>query len=247
MPESRGVAVFVIAVAILVQASLVASDKQTRTFTLPRTRTLSIAITVGDLEITGVAGQEAVVTIERQVPKDADLQRLPLDIEETDKEVRVRCLQRDTTDPALRCDITARVPREAAIGAIQMMEGRLKLHGLSGSVNADVRRGPIEAGDVQGMIRLESGIGDVVVNQARLTPGGLLRLRAFNGDVRLTLAERPRNARILALALNGTITSQIPLNTKESWGPRWGEATLGTGEPVISLDVITGRIEIKSP
>ena len=34
---------------------------------------------------------------------------------------------------------------------------------------------------------------------------------------------------------------------KDTWGPRWGEATLGKGEPVISIDVITGTIEIKAP
>ena len=66
-------------------------------------------------------------------------------------------------------------------------------------------------------------------------------MRAFNGDVRLTLAERPADARILALALNGTIKSDIPLTLRETWGPRWGETTLGKGEPVISLDVVTGH------
>jgi hypothetical protein len=81
----------------------------------------------------------------------------------------------------------------------------------------------------------------------RLAPQGLLRLRAFNGDVRLELRERPADARVMALALNGTIQSTIPLTMRDTWGPRWAEATLGSGEPVISLDVITGKIEIKAP
>jgi hypothetical protein len=51
----------------------------------------------------------------------------------------------------------------------------------------------------------------------------------------------------MALALNGTVTSEIPLTRKDSWGPRWAEATLGTGEPVISLEVVTGAVEIRSP
>jgi hypothetical protein len=80
-----------------------------------------------------------------------------------------------------------------------------------------------------------------------LSANGLLRLRAFNGDVRLSLASRPTDARIMALALNGHIKSEIPLKMRDSWGPRWGEATLGKGEPVISLDVVTGVIDIKSP
>jgi DUF4097 and DUF4098 domain-containing protein YvlB len=81
----------------------------------------------------------------------------------------------------------------------------------------------------------------------RLVPDGLLRLRTFNGDVRLTLAERPTDARVLALALNGSIESNLTLTMKDTWGPRWGEATLGKGEPVISIDVITGTIDIKVP
>jgi hypothetical protein len=87
----------------------------------------------------------------------------------------------------------------------------------------------------------------VVLTGTRLSADGLLRLRAFNGDVRLTLAQRPVDARIMALALNGHITSDIPLTMRDTWGPRWGEATLGTGEPVISIDVVTGTVEIKSP
>ena len=113
--------------------------------------------------------------------------------------------------------------------------------------SADIRRGPIEGRDLSGTLRLESGIGSVVLTGTRLSTDGLLRLRAFNGDVRLTLAERPADARILALVLNGRITSDIPLTMKDTWGPRWGETTLGKGEPVISLDVVTGTIEIKTP
>ena len=114
-------------------------------------------------------------------------------------------------------------------------------------MTAAVRRGPINGSNVSGSLRLETEIGNVVLSNARLSRDGLLRLRTFNGDVRLSLAERPPDARILALALNGTIKSEIPLASKDTWGPRWGEATLGKGEPVISLDVVTGTIEIRSP
>jgi hypothetical protein len=56
----------------------------------------------------------------------------------------------------------------------------------------------------------------------------------------------PADARVLALALNGSIQSDVPMTTRDSWGPRWSEATLGKGEPVISIDVVTGKIEIRT-
>ncbi len=229
-----------------VSALFAATDTQTRTVSLPAGRGISLEITVGHVRIEGSARSDAVIEIVRRAPTIDGLTRIPVEVLEEEAEVRIRGVQTDGgTDPAFRTDITLRVPHAAALGSVRIMEGRLTLSALRGSIAADLRRGTIDASDLQGVMRLETGIGNVIAERSRLSTDGLLRLRAFNGDIRLTLAEMPSDARILALALNGTISSDIPLRTKDTWGPRWGEATLGKGEPVISLDVITGRIEIK--
>jgi DUF4097 and DUF4098 domain-containing protein YvlB len=207
-----------------------------------------VYVSIGDVRIQGETRADAVVDVVRSAPGADAFSRFPVTLEELDGEVRLAAVQAEGgTDIAFRSDVTVRVPHAASIRAIRIMEGRLTLASLRGSVDAEVRRGPIDAADVQGTVRLETGIGNIVAQRARLTADGLLRLRTFNGSVRLTLAERPAHARILALALNGTIESDIPLRMKDAWGPRWGEAMLGKGEPVISIDVVTGRIEIRTP
>jgi len=232
----------------LIAALTLGADSQTRVVPLPAGKSLAIEITVGTVRIEGWDKAEAEISIERHAPSTAQLDALPIVFEDLPSRISVRVTQADNaTDPVFRSDITVRVPRTALIDRVQVLEGRILVSRFSGTLTADIRRGPIEGKDLSGTLRLESGIGSVIVMGARLSPDGLLRLRAFNGDVRLTLAERPADARIMALALNGSITSQIPLAMKNTWGPRWGEATLGKGEPVISLDVITGTIEIRSP
>jgi DUF4097 and DUF4098 domain-containing protein YvlB len=234
----------VLAAALMVSAA----DRQTRVVPLPAGKTLAVEITVGNIRIEGSDRSDVEIAIERAAPSTAQLESVPIAIEDTPTRVSVRVIQAGgATDPAYRSDITLRVPHAAVIERVQVLEGRIVINRFSGTINADIRRGPIEGKDLSGTLRLESGIGSVVLTGARLSANGLLRLRAFNGDVRLSLAERPADARILALALNGTITSQIPLTMKDTWGPRFGEATLGKGEPVISLDVISGVIEIRSP
>lgn len=224
------------------------TDRQTKTVALPPGKPLSIEITVGAVRIEGWDKADAEITIERRAPSAADLTRLPLVIDDTAARVSVRALRTDVgTDPALRADVVVRVPRLATIDKVQVLEGRITVSSFAGTLGADIRRGPIDAKDVSGTLRLEAGIGSVIVSGARLSANGLLRLRAFNGDVRLTLAERPADARIMALALNGQIKSEIPLTTRDRWGPRWGETTLGKGEAVISIDVVTGTIELRSP
>ena len=232
----------------LVTIAAAATDRQTRTFPLPAVRALAIDITVGSIRLEGWDRPDAEIEIERRAPSTEALARLPIVIDESPSRVQLRVVQAGgATDAALRADLVIRVPRDALVQAVQVVEGKLTINAFRGTLTADVRRGPIEGVDLSGTLRLETGIGSIVLASARLSPNGLLRLRAFNGDVRLTLAERPADARVLALALNGQIRSEIPLTMKETWGPRWGEATLGNGEPVISLDVMTGTIEIKSP
>lgn len=148
-------------------------------------------------------------------------------------------------DRQSRAQVGLRVPPGVTItSTIRVVDGRLTLRALRGQVAADVRQGTIHATDVGGVLRLETGFGDVIVEGAQLAPGGLLRLRAFNGDVRLTLAARPENARLLALTFNGKINSNLPLNRRESFGPKFAEATFGTGDPLISIDSVTGNIAI---
>ena len=224
------------------------ADRQTRTLPLPEGRALAIEVTVGSVRIDGWDRDDLEITVDRHVPAPADQARLPIVIDDSPARVAIRAVQAPgETDASLRADIAVKVPRAALIERVQVMEGRVSLNGFHGSIAADLRRGPIEAADVSGSLRLETGIGPVTLTAARLSPAGVLRLRTFNGDIRLRLSERPADARILALAMNGDIKSTIPLTMKQTWGPRWGETTLGKGEPVISLDVVTGTIEIRSP
>jgi DUF4097 and DUF4098 domain-containing protein YvlB len=238
--------VWILLVALVTAADV--TDRQTKVVTLPAAKPLSIEITIGHVRIDGWDKPEAEIVIERRVPSTAHQARLPITIEDTPERVSIKAIQTEgTTDPALRADVTLRVPRRAMIDRVLVLEGRIAVTGFTGHLTADIRRGPIDGKDVSGTLRLESGIGSVTLTGARLSANGLLRLRAFNGDVRLSLAERPADARIMALALNGQVRSDIPLTHRNTWGPRWAEATLGKGEPVISLDVVTGNVEIKSP
>ena len=229
-------------------ASTDAVDRQTQVLPLPDGKPLVIEITIGTVRIEGWNRPDAEITVERRAPTASGFARLPLQIAEVPPGVVVRALQTDnTTDPAIRSDVTVRLPRNAAIERVRVMEGRIDLERLHGAVTAHIERGPIDGKELSGTIRLEAGIGSVTLTNTRLSPNGLLRLRAFNGDVMLSLAERPADARITALALNGSISSEIPLTLRDTWGPRWGETTLGKGEPVIAIDVVTGRVAITAP
>jgi hypothetical protein len=223
-------------------------DRQVHVLPLPPSAALSLAISNGKITITGRPRPDVRIEIVRRAPDAAALARLPVDISTLDDALRLSIRQPGgATDAELVSDVVLEVPTAARVESVDIGEGALELRDLRGRITAVVRHGPITATQISGTIRLETNIGDVELKAARLAPGGLLRLRTFNGDVRVSLVERPADARILALALNGTIRSAIPLTVKDAWGPRWAEATLGKGEPVMSIDVVNGAIVIDAP
>jgi hypothetical protein len=223
-----------------VAAASAAAPALVRTLPLPPGTVVAIESTVGDVDIRGWERGELAIEIDAPAGVEPRIDEGPLS-------VRISAVQAGgAMDRGVRTRVAVRAPSAAVFDAIRLLDGRLTLEGLTGAVTADVRQGTIEASRVAGRLRLETGFGDVKVERATLDADGLLRLRAFNGGVRLGFARTPADARILALTFNGRIQSEIPLTRRESFGPRFGEATLGNGGPVVSIDTITGDIVIVS-
>lgn len=223
------------------------TDRLVRTLILHPGQSITIEGTVGEITVQGSDRTDVAVDITRTAPTRALLDRLPIVLsDEKGADLRISVVQPDEEkNPKLRATIAVSVPKSASLGRVQLFEGPVSLKNLSGTLSGFVNRGPIHAARLEGSVRLETTIGPIDLDQATLSPAGLLRLRTFNGNVRLALAARPPDARILALTLNGRITSDIPLEYKDQFGPRFGGAILGKGEPVISIDVVTGDIRIE--
>jgi hypothetical protein len=223
------------------------TDRIARTVALTAGSTIQVTATIADVTITGSDRSDVSVEIVRHAPSPADLARYPALVEQRPDGLTVSAIQAgDGRDATLKTDIVIAAPATAVFRAIRVFEGHVKLTNLRASCDVDVRRGAVVAARLAGRIRLEAGIGSVDVDDSDLTPGGMMRLRVFNGPLRVRFERPPANARILAVTFNGQLTSDIPLTMKDKFGPRFGETTLGTGDPVMSLDVVKGDIAISS-
>ena len=220
-------------------------DRVSRTIALPPGGSIRLEATVADVTIVGSNRSDVAIEIVRRAPLPADLPRFPAIVETTSDGLRIAVVQLDEgRDARLKAEIVIRAPVDTVFESGRVFEGRVRVSALARGCDVDLRRGPIEAAGVAGRIRLESGIGSVDVRDSALTAGGMMRLRVFNGPLRVRFARPPASARILAVTFNGTITSDIPLTMRDSFGPRFGETTIGSGDPVMSLDVVTGNIAI---
>ena len=222
-----------------------AVDRISRTLALPAGGGIRLDATIADVTIVGSNRSDVSVEIVRHAPQTGDFSRFPVVIDATPDGVHVAVVQiEDGRDARLKSDIIVRAPVDALVDAVRVFEGRVRVSALTRGCDVDLRRGAVEATSMAGRIRLESGIGSVDVKDSMLTAGGMMRLRVFNGPIRVRFARPPASARILAVTFNGSVTSDIPLAMRDTFGPRFGEATIGSGDPVMSLDVVKGDIAI---
>jgi hypothetical protein len=238
-------AALLLCVAAAVPASADSTDRFVRTVATDAAAPIRIDATIADVTITGSDRRDVAIDIVRRAPAAADLERYPVTVDDSGGALRISVVQaNEGLDARLKTEIAIAMPAGARLERLRVFEGRVRLTNLHGSSDVDLRRGPIEAANIGGRVRLESGIGSVDVRDAHLTANGMMRLRVFNGPLRIQFARPPQNGRILALTFNGSISSDIPLTMKDRFGPRFGETTLGDADPVMSLDVVKGDIAI---
>ncbi len=73
-----------------------------------------LEITIGHVRIEGSDRSDAVIEVVRQAPTAEALARIPIDIVEEEKQIRIRGVQPEGgTDANLRTDVTLRVPQAA--------------------------------------------------------------------------------------------------------------------------------------
>ena len=222
------------------------TDRFTKTLPLPSGKPVRVEATVADVTIIGSDRSDLVIEIIRRAPSTPELSKYPVVVEDGPDAVRIAVTQADDgRDASLRTDISIAGPADAVYQAVRVFEGHVRLTNVKGVCDVDLRRGAIDAASIAGRVRLEAGIGSVSVRQAELTRGGMMRLRVFNGPLRVRFARPPASGRILAVTFNGSITSDIPLTMKDKFGPRFGETTIGDGDPVMSVDVVKGDIKIE--
>jgi hypothetical protein len=222
-----------------------AVDRTSRTVAVGTATDIRIDATIADVTLTTSDRSDVRIEIERHAPARADFARFPAAIDVGDGRVGVGVTQAgDDRDPRLKASIAISAPMSARFPSVRVFEGHVRVTNVRSEADVDLRRGTIEAERVAGRLRLASELGGIDVRDAELTPDGMLRLRVFNGPLRVRLGGPPANARILAVTLNGHVTSDIPLTMKDRFGPHFGEATLGSGEPVLSMDVVKGDIAL---
>ena len=214
-------------------------ERIARAFPASPVRPIDIRIAAGSVDIRGEDRPDISIEIERP---GGDLAREVID--ESQERILVEATRPETASAQAPVKVVVRAPRATPIHFVHVGVGDVSLAGWRGTVQVKVEDGAIVADDVSGIVRLETGSGDITLRRATLSPDGLLRCRTLTGNITVGLSEVPADGRILLMTMTGTVRSDLPVADKEGFGGRLKEGTMGNGQPLLSLDTVRGDVTV---
>jgi DUF4097 and DUF4098 domain-containing protein YvlB len=122
---------------------------------------------------------------------------------------------------------------------------------VNGEVDGESLQGDVEAHSVNGSVRLtttgralaSTTNGSVNVTMGRADWPNGARFSTVNGGITLTLPSR-LDAELRAEMLNGSLTSDFPVNVTSTDGPRRLRGTIGSGGRELNLSTVNGSIRL---
>jgi len=143
-------------------------------------------------------------------------------------------------------DYTIKVPKNAELRDVELVNGSLRISGLPGKVEASTVNGKIVAAGLSGDVDLESVNGKVEASFDQLGGRQRISIEAVNGSIELTV---PKNADfdVSASTVHGGISNDFGLEVDD--GEYVGhdlKGKVGAGGARVELENVNGAIKIRS-
>jgi len=144
-----------------------------------------------------------------------------------------------------RVDYTIKVPSGAILEDIELVNGNVKVTGVTGYLSLGTVNGSITATGMTGNAWVETINGNLDLSFDKMSSGQSVDLESVNGVVVLRIPANA-NAQVDAETLNGNVSSDFGLTVeKGEWVGRSMEGLVGSGGARISIETVNGNIEIK--
>jgi len=234
-----------LALLVVLPASGEVTQEFHRTVPLAANGHVSLSNINGDIEITGWERNEVQIDAVKSAPDQQRLDNIRIEVNNTSDSVEITTRYPEHlfhNNPG-SVHYMLRVPQNARIDQIKLVNGSLEVQKIAGEVHADLVNGKLRASDLAGEADLATVNGPIEADYTSLNNVREIQLKSVNGAIRLLLPQSP-NADVSARAVNGGISTDFPLTVKGHFVGKSMTGTLGNGGVHIELNNVNGSIHI---
>ncbi len=142
-------------------------------------------------------------------------------------------------------DYTIKAPFDAILEDIELVNGNLKVTGITGYLSLGTVNGSITATGMASSAWVETVNGNLDLSFDKMSDGQSVDLGSVNGAIVLRIPAKA-NAQVDAETLNGNVSNEFGLAVeKGQWVGRSMEGLMGSGGARIALETVNGNIDIK--
>ena len=241
----------VVALSILLVGTLAVAETRkepTQTFPLKAGGYLSLENINGNVTIEGWKKNEVRIDAVKK-GNSKDLERIKVVVEVDTYEgkdwIHVSTTYPTFTGNSGSVDYTIKAPSDALLEDIELVNGDLKITGVTGYLSLGTVNGSITAAGAAGDASIETVNGGVDLTFDKMDEGQFVDVESVNGSIVLRVPKKA-GARVDAETVNGDISNEFGLSVeKGQWVGSSMEGRLGSGGARIGLETVNGSIEIK--
>ena len=246
--KSRG-AVFATMLAIILAPSAYAGASVTEDFhkTVPLNPNGSVSLenVNGEAEITGWDRNEVQIDAVKTARDQQRLDEAKIEVEGSGDSVEIRTQypHNHTNNNPASVHYTIHVPNNAQLDSIKLVNGALHVSNVSGDVEANLVNGKLTAEGLAGRAKLSTVNGSVHADYRNLSNVSNVKISSVNGSIDLLLPASP-NAEVSASTMNGSISTDFPMEVQGKFMHHSIKGTLGSGGTKIELSNVNGSAHI---
>jgi DUF4097 and DUF4098 domain-containing protein YvlB len=204
----------------------------------------------GEVHITGWDRDEVKVDAVKYAHTQDELNDVDIEVEASSGSVSIETKYRSQDrnfgggrHDSASVDYTIMVPRNARLDEVELVNGPLEIHGVSGEVHASSVNGSLIADGLQGRSEISTVNGRTDVRFDKVLDS--IDISSVNGSVELVIPSDTK-ARVDLSTVSGGIENNFGFRTgRHSWSGHNLEGELGGGGPEIKLSNVNGRIELR--
>jgi len=220
-------------------------DEFHKTYPASSNVVISLSNINGDVHITAWDQNQVQLDAVKTANTEEKLKEAEIRVDATDSHIRIETHypeHRTNNNPA-NVEYTLKVPRNARLDKIELVNGGLEIEGVKGDVRGSSVNGAVTGNGLTGDVDLTTVNGTVRSELVNMVSSHHVVLSSVNGRVELAM---PKNAdaHLSASTVSGSISSDFDLPIHKGWVGSNLDTTLGSGATRIELSNVNGSIKI---
>ncbi|TQV86852.1 DUF4097 family beta strand repeat-containing protein [Aliikangiella coralliicola] len=243
----------ILAVTLSTNANADVNDTIEKTFSFDSDGKIQLSNVNGDVSISACGCNEVHLIAEITASNQEIRDRITVEIDESSSNLRIKTRyknnenrKRSWNNGHSQVTYTLSVPNDVQLSDIDLVNGDLKINGVTGKLKADLVNGELHSDGLTSTTSVNMVNGDMDIKFADLSNAERVNLESVNGNITVYLPS-DADATLDAETVSGRISNEFGINVvKHKYVGSEMRGAIGGGGVKINLDNVNGRIEVKS-